>query len=471
VFESITEGLTGALDKLTGRGRLTESNIDDGIREVRRALLTADVNIGVVKRFIASVKEKAVGEKVIKSVDPGQQIVKIVHDELTEIMGEADTAIARAAKSSDPSLIMMLGLQGAGKTTSCGKLARMLKQKGHRPLLVAADVQRPAAIEQLKQLGLQLDIPVYAEKPGWLRGKPAKICQRALKHAQKEQNDFVILDTAGRLAIDEELMSELKDIKKKLAPHNTFLVCDAMTGQDAVNSAKSFNDAMNIDGVILTKMDGDARGGAALSIRAVTGKPIKFIGVGEKLDKLKPFHPERMAQQILGMGDIVSLVERAQEVIDQDEADKAAVKLLSGASFTFDDFLAQLEQVQKLGPMKEVLGMLPGIGKALKDMPIDDKEINRVKSMVQSMTSDERKNPKLINQSRRRRIARGSGHKVDAVSGLIKEFQRTAKVMQGIGKMPGIRQMFGKGRRDLEAKIQAETAKVATKKKRRRKGF
>ncbi|GIW70891.1 MAG: signal recognition particle protein [Planctomycetota bacterium] len=341
MFESITEGLSSALDKLR-RKRLTEANIDEGLREVRQALLAADVNVRVVKDFIARVKERAVGQERIRGIQPGQQIVKIVHDELVRLMGESDTAIRRNPRSGAPTVIMMCGLQGSGKTTTCGKLARYLKQKGHRPLLVAADVQRPAAVEQLRALGAQLEVPVYSEEPGWRRGKPVGICQRAVQLAEKEQYDFVILDTAGRLHIDRELMEELGEIRARVQPHNVFLVVDAMTGQDAVSSAREFDQQLPLDGVILTKLDGDARGGAALSVRAVTGKPIKFVGTGEKLDKLEEFHPDRMASRILGMGDVVTLVEKAQQVISQEEAERNAAKLLSGAGFTLEDFLGQL---------------------------------------------------------------------------------------------------------------------------------
>jgi signal recognition particle subunit SRP54 len=466
VFESITESMTSALDKLRRR-RLTEANIDEGLRDVKKALLAADVNVRVVKDFVKGVKERAVGQKLLDGVQPGQQIVKVVHDELVELMGgQTDDAIARHPKSGSPTVIMMCGLQGAGKTTSCGKLARMLKHKGHRPLLVAADLQRPAAIEQLKTLGGQLGVPVYAEEPGWMRGKPVKVCQKALKQAEREQNDFVILDTAGRLHIDQELMDELAAIRKKLSPHNVFLVIDSMTGQDAVASAREFDQQLPLDGVILTKLDGDARGGAALSVRAVTGKPIKFVGTGEKLDKLEPFHPERMAGRILGMGDVVSLVEKAQSVISKEDAEDATVKLLSGAGFTLNDFLKQLQSVKKLGPIRNWLGMIPGMGNMMKDMPIDDGEITSIEAMIQSMTKKERINPDQINQGRRMRIARGSGHSAAEVASLLKQFKQVQKVMKDMGKMPGIRNMFGRGRKDLQEKI-AQSAATARKKKRK----
>ncbi|RME71426.1 MAG: signal recognition particle protein [Planctomycetota bacterium] len=466
VFEAITESMTSALDKLRGR-RLTEANIDEALRDVKKALLAADVNVRVVKQFLDDVKRRAVGQKLLDGIAPGQQVVKVVHDALVELMGgQTDATIRRNPKSGQPTIIMMCGLQGSGKTTSCGKLARMLKHKGHRPLLVAADLQRPAAIEQLRTLGEQVGVPVYAEEPGWRRGKPVKVCQRAVKQAEREQHDFVILDTAGRLHIDRELMDELGAIRSKLSPHNVFLVIDAMTGQDAVASAREFNEQLPLDGVILTKLDGDARGGAALSVRAVTGKPIKFIGTGEKLDKLEPFHPDRMAGRILGMGDVVTLVEKAQQVISQEDAEDAAVKLLSGAGFTFDDFLKQMQSIKKLGPIRNWLGMIPGLGAALKDMPIDDGEITAIEAMIQSMTRAERRNPDIINHSRRMRIARGSGHSAHEVASLIKQFKQVQKVMKDMGKSAGFRSMFGRGRKELQEKI-AQSAQAARRKRRK----
>jgi signal recognition particle subunit SRP54 len=464
LFESITEGLSGALRKLAGSGRLTEANIEEGLRDVRKALLEADVSFKVVKDFVDRVRAKAIGQEVIKSVQPGQQIVKIVHDELVDLMGAGDSTIKRAAKSGEPTVIMMCGLQGSGKTTTCGKLARYLQGKGARPMLVAADVQRPAAIDQLKVLGEQLKVPVYAEAPGWMRGKPVGICQRAVKEAEKNQNDFVILDTAGRLHIDAELMSELAEIKKKVEPHNIFLVTDAMTGQDAVNSAKEFNEKLPLDGLILTKLDGDARGGAALSIRAVTGKPVKFVGMGEKLEKLEEFHPDRMATRILGMGDVVTLVEKAQKVISQEEAEDQAAKMLAGAGFTLEDFLRQLQQIKKMGPIREMLALIPGLGSAMKDLPIEDKDLRGIEAIIQSMTKAERLDPDLINPSRRVRIAKGSGKSVQDVSALVKQFKQMQKVFKGLGKMPGIRQMFGSGRRELEEKVK-HIQQTRTKKK------
>ncbi|MCR4320931.1 MAG: signal recognition particle protein, partial [Candidatus Brocadiaceae bacterium] len=352
MFESITNSLESVFSKLRGKGRLTEGNIKDGLHEVRLALLEADVNYKVVKEFIQHVTERSVGEEVIKSIAPGQQVIKIVHDELIKLMGDSDTSIP--FRDGDQTLIMLVGLQGSGKTTTAGKLAKMILSKGRKPLLVAADVQRPAAVEQLKVLGQQLDIPVYFEA----NSQPVKICKNAVEYAKKNTNDVIIFDTAGRLHIDDELMSELKEIKGKLEPHQIYFVCDSMTGQDAVNSAKEFNTQLGFDGVILTKLDGDTRGGAALSIKAVTGKPIKFVGIGEKLDRLEEFHPDRMASRILGMGDIVSLVEKAQQAINLEDAQKLSRKIQDD-TLGLDDFLAQLQQIKKMGPIKEVLGMIP----------------------------------------------------------------------------------------------------------------
>ncbi len=463
MFETITNSLSSALRKLTGAGRLTESNIEEGLREVRKALLEADVNFKVVKDFIERVKQKAIGQDLIRSIQPGQQIVKIVHDELVALMGKGDTTIKRAPNG--PTVIMMCGLQGSGKTTTCGKLARYLQNKyGARPLLVAADVRRPAAIEQLKALGAQLGLPVYAEEPGWLRGKPVGICQRAVKQAERDGNEFVILDTAGRLHIDAELMAELGEIRRKVEPHNVFLVADAMTGQDAVNSAKEFDEKLPLDGLILTKLDGDARGGAALSIRAVTGKPVKFVGVGEKLDRLEEFHPDRMASRILGMGDVITLVEKAQSVMKREEAEEAALKLLGGDTFTLDDFLRQLQQMKKLGSIRELLSYIPGLGQAMKGMEIDDGDLVAIESMIQSMTKEERRDPDIINPSRRMRIARGSGRTPADVSGLIKNFKQTQRMFKEMGKSVGLRSLFGRGRKELEDKLKHLPQKTKKKK-------
>lgn len=430
MFESITENLQNALRKLRGRGRLTEKSIEDGLRGVRTALLQADVNFRVVKDFISKVKEAAVGEEVLKSVSPGQQIIKIVYDELVSLMGPKDTVLKFSKKG--PTVIMMAGLQGSGKTTTCGKFAKLLVKKGHHPLLVAADVQRPAAVEQLKVLGKELNIPVYSEDGG----RPPKICKRSVSFAKENGRDMIILDTAGRLHIDRELMAELKEITDQVSPHNIFLVCDAMTGQDAVNSAKEFNDQIQLDGIILTKLDGDARGGAALSVKAVTGRPIQYVGIGERLDDLEEFFPDRMAGRILGMGDIVSLVEKAQETLDKEEAEKAAEKLLTN-TFTLEDFLDQFQQIKKLGPIKNLLSHLPGMDAQLKEMDLDEKEFTKIEAIIQSMTFEERIHPEIIDISRRNRIARGSGTSTHDVSDLLKQFRQMRKMMKNISQMGG----------------------------------
>jgi signal recognition particle subunit SRP54 len=435
MFEAISESLTRALDRIRGRRRLTEKNIQEGMREVRRALLEADVHYKVVKHFIDRVTERAIGQDLIRNITAGQQIVKIVQDELEALMGPVDTRIEINQKG--PTTIMMVGLHGCGKTTTCAKLARFLQKKGHRPLLVAADVQRPAAIEQLKVLGTQLNIPVYFEEPGWLRGKAPSICSRSLKHAEKNGLDVVILDTAGRLHIDEELMKELRDIKRKTNPQNIFLVCDAMTGQDAVNSAKEFNERLAIDGVVLTKLDGDARGGAALSVRTVTGRPIKFVGVGEKLDKIEEFYPDRMASRILGMGDVVTLVEKAQEAMDREETERLGRKLLEDR-FTLEDFLQQLQQIKKMGPIKDLLGMIPGLGSQLKGIEIEGNELVRIEAIIQSMTAGERENPDILNASRRKRIAKGCGCTPAEVGQLIKQFRQMKKMVKSMTRFGGV---------------------------------
>ncbi len=447
MFEAITNSLENVLGKLRGKGRLTESNIKDGIHEVRLALLEADVNYKVVKDFIQHVTERAVGEEVIKSIAPGQQVIKIVHDELIKLMGESDTSIPY--KDGEQTLIMLVGLQGSGKTTTAGKLAKTIVSKGRKPLLVAADVQRPAAIEQLKVLGQQLNVPVYSEH----QSQPVKICKDAVKFARENMNDVVIFDTAGRLHIDEELMSELKEIKEKLQPHQIYFVCDSMTGQDAVTSAKEFNAQLGFDGVILTKLDGDTRGGAALSIRAVTGKPIKFVGIGEKLDRLEEFHPDRMASRILGMGDVVSLVERAQQAINLEEAQKLSKKIQDD-TLGLDDFLAQLQQIKKMGPLKEILGMIPGIGNKVDGMNVDEKQLQKVEAIIKSMTTEERLDPDIVNGSRRQRVANGSGTTIQDVNQLLKQFRSMKKLMKHFkGNEKSLKRMgplskgfpFGKG--------------------------
>jgi signal recognition particle subunit SRP54 len=423
--------------KVKGSGVLTEKNIKDALREVRLALLEADVNYKVVKDFIARIKDKSVGEEVTKGVNPSQQFVKIVHDELVELLGGTNARLTKAVKG--PTVIMLSGLQGAGKTTFAAKLAKFLKKKGERPYLVGADIYRPAAMKQLQVLGESIDTPVFT-----IEGSKdaVDICQKGLEEAKERNCNYVILDTAGRLHIDEELMNELKTIKKVTRPQEVLLVVDAMTGQDAVNVASSFNEALNIDAVVLTKLDGDARGGAALSIKSVVGKPIKFIGVGERLEDIELFHPDRLASRILGMGDVVSLVEKAQEVIDEDEAKKLEEKLRK-QEFDLGDFLKQLQSIKKLGPIGNLLKMIPGVGD-IGDLAPAEKEMKKIEAIIQSMTFEERRKPKVINANRKKRIAKGSGTKVQDVNKLLNQFEQMKKMMKmfggggfpGMGKMP-----------------------------------
>lgn len=424
MFENLSERLDRSFKLLKGEGRITEINVAETLKDVRRALLDADVNYKVAKQFTDTVKEKALGQNVLTAVKPGQLMVKIVHDELAELMG--GTA-AEINITGSPAIILMSGLQGSGKTTFTGKLANMLKTKrGKKPLLVACDVYRPAAIEQLRILGEQIGVPVYSE----LENKnPVEIAQNAIKEAKATGKDLVIVDTAGRLAIDEQMMQEIAAIKKAIEPTETLFVVDAMTGQDAVNTAKEFNDRLNFDGVILTKLDGDTRGGAALSIRTVVTKPIKFVGTGEKMDALDVFHPGRMADRILGMGDIVSLVERAQEQYDEEEA-KRLQKKIAKNQFDFNDFIAQIQQIKKMGNLKDLAAMIPGVGKALKDVDIDDNAFKGIEAIIYSMTPEERTNPAILNGSRRQRIAKGSGTNVQEVNRLIKQFDETRKMMR-----------------------------------------
>jgi signal recognition particle subunit SRP54 len=438
VFESLTEKFNSVFRSLSGRGRITEANISDAMREVRKALLEADVNYNVVKQFCKDVTQAAIGAEVIKSLHPGQVMVKIVNDELTRLMGPVDTRIYFV--SPGPTIIMLAGLQGCGKTTTAAKLARYLVAKGKKPLLVADDLQRPAAVEQLKVLGGQIGIDVYSEDSK----NAVKVAKKSVKHALDNGHDVVVLDTAGRLHIDQEMMTEIADVAKAVTPHQIYLVCDAMTGQDAVNSAKQFNERLELDGVILTKLDGDARGGAALSVKAVTGKPIKFIGVGEKLDKIEEFHPDRMAGRILGMGDVVTLVEKAQEQFDAEEAVKLQKKMAKG-SFGFDDFLKQMQAVKKMGGLQSMLKMMPGMSGQLKDMDFDGAEIGRMEAMVYSMTPDERRDPDLIDLSRRRRVAAGAGVQINDVAGLVKTFKRSRDMMKAIsgGGFGGIKGLGG----------------------------
>ena len=444
LFEGLSDKLQETFKKLRGRGKLTEADVTEALREVRMALLEADVNFKVVKDFVTKVKERAIGEEVLGSLTPGQQVVKIVNDELTALMGGNQSRILIASRP--PTVIMLVGLQGAGKTTTAGKLALHLRKQGKKPLLVAADVQRPAAIDQLQTLGKQLDIPVYADKES---KNPVSIAKAALEQAQSRLLDIVIVDTAGRLHINEELMEELVQIKKQVKPHEILLVADAMTGQDAVQVAQSFHEKLGLDGIILTKLDGDARGGAALSIKAVTGAPIKFVGLGEKMDALEPFHPDRMASRILGMGDVLGLIEKAQSEMDMDKT-AALAKKISKEGFDLNDFLEQMQQIKKLGSFKDILGMIPGIGskmKQLKDAKIDEKEIGKVEAIIRSMTMKERQKPSILNGSRRKRIADGSGTRVQDVNQVIKQFEEASKQMKQLmafqsGKKKGMPKML-----------------------------
>ena len=439
VFESLAEKLQNALGKLKSKGKLSEQDVDMAMREVKLALLEADVNFKVVKNFIKTVKERSIGAEVMDSLTPGQQVVKIVNEELTNLMGEKESKIEFA--SSPPTIIMMSGLQGAGKTTTSGKLGGVLKKKGKRPLLVACDVYRPAAIKQLQVVGEKLDIPVFSMGD---QVSPVDIAKAAVEHGKKNGNDVIIIDTAGRLHIDEELMSELQAIEREVKPNEILLVVDAMTGQDAVTVAETFTEKLNVTGIVLTKLDGDARGGAALSIRAVTEKPIKFVGMGEKLEDLETFHPDRMASRILGMGDVLSLIERAQENFDTDKAMELEKKLRT-QDFTFEDFLDQLQQVKNLGPMNELLGMIPGVNsKQLKDIDVGEKDFKRLEAIIQSMTVEERKNPTLIDSSRRKRIATGSGTKIQDVNKLLKQFKETKKMMKQFTDMEKTMKKKGK---------------------------
>ena len=431
MFESLGERLERSFKILKGEGKITEVNVAETLKDVRKALLNADVNYKVAKTFTDTVKEKALGQNVLTSVKPSQLMVKIVHDELAQLMGGTSTDIHLDGK---PSVILMSGLQGSGKTTFSGKLANMLKtKKSKNPFLVACDVYRPAAIEQLKVLGEQIGVPVYAE----LESKdPVSIAKNAIQEAKSKGHDVVIIDTAGRLAVDEQMMSEIAAIKAAINPNEILFVVDSMTGQDAVNTAKEFNDRLDFDGVVLTKLDGDTRGGAALSIRSVVNKPIKFIGTGEKMEAIDVFHPERMADRILGMGDIVSLVERAQEQYDENEARKLQKKI-SKNQFDFNDFLAQIQQVKKMGNLKDLASMIPGVGKALKNVDIDDNAFKSVEAIIYSMTPRERTNPGLLDSSRRMRIAKGSGTDIQEVNRLIKQFDETRKLMRAITQNQG----------------------------------
>lgn len=434
IFESLSDRLQQTFKKLRGHGKLTEDDVNEAMREVRMALLEADVNFKVVKDFIKTVKERAVGQDILETLTPAQVVVKIVDEELTNLMGGTQSRIN--ISPNPPTVIMMVGLQGAGKTTSAGKLGLSLKKQGKRPLLVAADIYRPAAIKQLQVVGEQLGLPVFTMPHGT---DAVTIAKEALPYSQSHANDVIIIDTAGRLQIDEKLMQELRDIKAGVKPHEILLVVDAMTGQESVNVAQTFNDSLGLDGVVMTKLDGDARGGAALSVKAVTGVPIKFIGMGEKLEALEPFHPDRMASRILGMGDVLSLVEKAQATFDMEEA-KAMEKKLRKDEFTLDDFLSQMQQVKKLGSLESILGMIPGMGGLKKqlegqDIDLDGKEMRQIEAIIKSMTPKERADITIINGSRRKRIAMGSGTRVQDVNRLLKQFGEMRKMMKKMKKM------------------------------------
>ena len=438
MFETLSQKLEAVFKKLRGQGKITVENVAESLREVRRVLLDADVNLQVAKQFIDNVQQRAVGQDVLSSITPGQQIIKIIHDEIVKLLGETRADITDS--QIPPTVILIAGLQGSGKTTFSAKLARLLKSKGRNPLLVAADVHRPAAIDQLISLGHQIDIPVYSDRSA----SAVKIAEDALEYARKNIRDTVIVDTAGRMHVDEEMMAEVETIKERINPHEVLFVVDSMTGQDAVNTAKAFHDRLNISGVVLTKLDGDARGGAALSIRSVVQRPIKFIGIGEKLDALEPFHPDRIASRILGMGDIVTLVEKAQERIDTEKAAKLEEKLRK-SQFTLEDFLDQLRQMKSMGPLEQVVGMIPGMNRLPAGAQIDEKALVRIEAIIQSMTGEERTKPQIINGSRRKRIAAGSGTNVQEVNRLLKQFDEMQKMMKKLTKGNFRRTMRGMG--------------------------
>jgi signal recognition particle subunit SRP54 len=441
MFENLNEKLERSFKLLKGQGKITEINVAETLKEVRRALLDADVNFKIAKTFTENVRKKALGQDVLNAVKPGQMMVKIVHDELAELMGGKFVDINL---KGSPAIILIAGLQGSGKTTFSGKLARMLKsKKGRHPLLVAGDVYRPAAIDQLKVLGEQVGVPVYTEDGN---KNPVNIALSAIKFAKEKGNDVVIIDTAGRLAIDQQMMDEISAVKDAVKPHEILFVVDSMTGQDAVNTAKEFNDRLDFDGVVLTKLDGDTRGGAALSIRSVVDKPIKFVGTGEKLDALDNFHPERMADRILGMGDIVSLVEKAQEQFDEEEARKLQQKLARD-QFNFTDFLKQIQQIKKMGNLKDLAAMIPGMGKALKDVEIEDDAFKHIEAIIYSMTPAEREDPSILSGSRKKRIAEGSGTNIQEVNRLIKQFTETRKMMKFVSQGRNMGRMMGNMRK------------------------
>ena len=433
MFDTLTDRFDGVFSRLRSKGKLSEADIDAALREVRLALLEADVNVGVARNMLGRIKERALEADVQKSLTPGQQVIKIVHEELIRTLGEGTAELNKGPK---PLTILMVGLQGSGKTTTTGKLAKRLKNDGKKPLLVAADLQRPAAIDQLERLGERIGVPVYTERTS----RPRRLVKNAMKEAVRQGHDVVVIDTAGRLQIDAELMKELADIEKEVTPDEVLLVVDAMTGQDAVNVATGFSQQTQVTGVVLSKLDGDARGGAAISVREVTGVPIKFAGVGEGLDDFEPFHPERMAGRILGMGDVLSLIEKAENHIDEEDAERSVRKMAKG-EFTLDDFLNQFQMIKRMGPLKDILAMLPGASSALKDVDIDDRDLARVEAIIRSMTPEERAKPKIIGGSRKRRIADGSGTKPQDVNRLLKQFgdaQKMMKQMAGGKGLPGI---------------------------------
>jgi len=438
MFEEITQKFELLFKKIRGQARITEANISETMRDIKRVLLEADVNYKVVKDFTDRVQQKAIGQEVLKSITPGQMLIKIIYDELVSLMGSTRADIKFSPVP--PTVIMIVGLQGSGKTTFCAKLAYHLKHKGRHPLLVAGDVHRPAAVEQLKQLGEQIQVPVFAMDSEF---DAVKIAKNGIEFAKKNYRDVVIVDTAGRMHIDEEMMREVELVKDAIKPNEILFVVDAMTGQEAVNVAKEFNDRLNFDGVVLTKLDGDARGGAALSIKAVTGKPIKFVSAGEKLDAIEPFYPDRMASRILGMGDIITLVEKAQKQVDEEKAKKLEEKLKKN-QFTLEDFREQIREIRKMGPLKEILSMIPGLGSSLRSVDIDEKELIKIEAIINSMTPEERRKPQIINASRKRRIAMGSGTTVQDVNRLLRQFEEMQKLLKQLnrGKFKGLKISF-----------------------------
>jgi signal recognition particle subunit SRP54 len=441
MFESLSDRFDGIFKRLRGKGRLTEADVDDVLREIRVALLEADVNLAVARGFVARVRERAVGEALSDALNPAQQVIKVVHEELINTLGGETMKVTYASKP--PTVVLMAGLQGSGKTTNAAKLARWFKGQGRQPLLVGADLQRPAAVEQLKTLGRQIDVPVLGGESG---GDPVAAAQAGIDKALDTGRDVVIVDTAGRLAIDAEMMDQVRHISGAVEPDYTFLVIDAMTGQDAVTTAEAFHNTLALDGVILTKLDGDARGGAALSVKEVVGRPIAFASTGEKLEDFDLFHPDRLAGRILGMGDVLTLIEKAEEVYEKDQAEVAAAKLFEG-KFTLDDFLDQMQQVKKMGPIGNLMGMMPGMPKELRNAQIEDKEINRVEAIIKSMTPQERAYPEVIDGSRRARIAAGSGVTVSEVSQLVKQFGEVQKMMKKMAAVPGMGKRMKKGKK------------------------